>query len=75
MSGGCVTFKVASQLAIATDPSEGPLDDPSFGQEFETGSIGSLYDLQLPRSDAPDNERQNTEPDGRIKQMAAKFMP
>jgi hypothetical protein len=30
---------------------------PSLGQDLEAPGIGSLYDLQLPRSGAPDHER------------------
>ena len=30
---------------------------PSLGQDLKAAGIGSLYDLQLPSSDAPDHER------------------
>ena len=55
--GGGVTFEIAAQPAVAADPSERPLDDPSLGQDFEASNVGSLHDLQLPRSGAPDHER------------------
>ena len=45
---GCgVTFEVACQPTIAIDSGEGPLDDPSFWQDFEACSIGALHDLQF----------------------------
>ena len=46
-----------SQAAIATDPGERPFDNPPFGQDLEARNFGSLHDLQLPCSCAPDNER------------------
>src|ERR1700751_423057 len=33
------------------------VDDPSLGQDFESGSMGSLDDFQLPCPGAPHNER------------------
>src|SRR5262245_41070436 len=48
--GRGITFKVARQAAIATDPGECPFDDPSLGRDFESGSMGSLHDFQLPCS-------------------------
>ena len=40
--GAGVTFEVASQAAIAADPSEGPFDNPSIRQDVEASSGGSL---------------------------------
>ena len=40
--GAGITFEVASQAAIAADPSEGPFDNPSLRQDFEASSGGSL---------------------------------
>ena len=40
--GAGITFEVASQAAIAADPSEGPFDNPSFRQDVEASSVGSL---------------------------------
>ena len=55
---GCgVTFEVESQPTVATDPGEGPLDDPSFRQDFEASGAGSLHDLQFPCSCALDYAR------------------
>ena len=52
-----IMLEVASQAAIATDPGERPFDNPPFGQDLEARNFGSLHDLQLPCSCAPDNER------------------
>ena len=52
-----IALEVASQAAIATDPGEGPFDNPPFGQDLEARDVGSLHDLQLPCSCSPDNER------------------
>jgi hypothetical protein len=51
--GWCVAFEVASQAAVATDPRERPLDNPSFGQHLESSGIRSLDDLQSPGTGAP----------------------
>src|SRR5262245_6126300 len=57
-SDGCgITFEVARQTAVATDPGECPFHDPSLGQDFETGSMGSLHDFQLPCTGAPHDQR------------------
>ena len=37
-----ITFEVASQTAMAGDPSEGPFDNPLLRQDFEASSGGSL---------------------------------
>ena len=55
--GHSVTLEVASQPAIATDPGEGPFDNPPFGQDREARNVGSLHDLQHPCSSSPDDER------------------
>jgi hypothetical protein len=38
-------FEIASQTAIATDPGERPLNNPSLGQDFESNGIGSLHNF------------------------------
>ena len=38
IDGAGITFEVASQAAIAADPSDGPFDDPSLRQDFEASS-------------------------------------
>ena len=54
---GCrVAFEVTSQAAIATDPGKRPFNDPTFRQDLKARRIGSLHDLQLPCSCAPDDE-------------------
>lgn len=53
--GAGITFKIASQPAIAADPGEGPFDNPSLRQDFEASSSGSLDDLQSPYSGACDH--------------------
>ena len=53
-SNGCgIALEVASQAAVAADPCERPLDDPSFWQDLKSGSIRSLDDLQSPNAGAP----------------------
>ena len=42
-------FVILSETAASAEPSEGPLDNPSFGQNLEADRlIGSFDDLQLP---------------------------
>jgi hypothetical protein len=48
-----VAFEIAGEPTVATDPGKGSLHEPSLGQDLEAIGIGSLYDLQLPRSSAP----------------------
>jgi hypothetical protein len=56
-SDGCgITFEVTSQAAIATDPGKRPFNNPTFRQDLKASRIGSLHDLQLPCSGAPDDE-------------------
>ena len=55
--GCCVALEVTCQAAIATDPGEGPLNDPSFGQHFKAGSVRSFDDLQLPGTGTPHGQR------------------
>jgi len=43
-----VTFKVPHQTPVSADPSEGPLDDPSFWQHDEAVEIGTFHDLDFP---------------------------
>jgi hypothetical protein len=41
-------FKILGEPAASVEPGEGPLDDPAFGQDFETlGLIGALDDFHL----------------------------
>jgi hypothetical protein len=49
-SDGCrVAFEVARETAIAADPGECPLDDPSLRQDDETMKIAQRFDnLDLP---------------------------
>ena len=43
-----VTFEVARQTAIAADPCECPLDDPSLRQDDEAVKVGAFDDGDLP---------------------------
>ncbi len=52
-----IAFEVTRQAAIAANPGECPFDNPSLGQHCEADAVGSLHDLQLPRSSAPNDER------------------
>ena len=51
-NGGGVA-QVARQALVATDLGERPLDDPTFWQNFKSGSFRSLNDLQSPNAGAP----------------------
>ena len=43
-----MTFEVACETAIAADPCECSLDDPSFRQDDEVVTVGSFDDLDPP---------------------------
>ena len=45
--GSGVALEVAREAAIAADPGEGALDDPSLGQDDEAVQIVALDDLEL----------------------------
>jgi hypothetical protein len=45
-----VTLEVACQAAIAADPSQGPLNDPTFGQDDEFVQFVALDDFDDPAS-------------------------
>lgn len=48
--GSGVTLEVAGQAAVAADPGESTLDDPSLGQDDEPMGIAALDDLQAPEA-------------------------
>lgn len=48
--GSGVTLEIACQSAISTDPREGALDDPAFGNNDEAMQFAALDDLQGPGS-------------------------
>lgn len=52
--GAGVAFEVASEPAVASDPCEGSLDDPSLGQDDEVVCLGALDDFDLPGADVGD---------------------
>ena len=55
--GSSIALEVSGETTTATDPGEGALHDPALGQDLEAFcSIGSLYDLELPRARARDDE-------------------
>ena len=53
--GCCVTFKVASEPAIAADPGEGSFDDPSLWQDDEAMCVAAFDDLQGPAAGVGDH--------------------
>ena len=48
--GSGVTLEIACQSAISTEPGEGALDDPAFGNDDEAMQFAALDDLQGPGS-------------------------
>jgi hypothetical protein len=46
--GAGVALEVARQAAVAADPRERALHDPTFGEHLEVMEIGALDDLELP---------------------------
>ena len=55
---GCgVAFEIAGQAAIAADPGEAALDDPSLRQDDETVEIAAPNDLHCPTSCGGDRRR------------------
>jgi len=46
--GSRIALEVARQAPIVTDPGEGSLDDPAFGQDDEAMQFVALDDLQRP---------------------------
>lgn len=46
--GSRVALEVAREASVATDPGEGSLDDPTFGENDEAMQLVALDDLQLP---------------------------
>jgi len=52
--GPRMALVVAHQSPVPADPREGPLDDPSLGQDLEAVQVGALDDLQTPRAGARD---------------------
>ena len=48
--GSCVALEVAGEASIVADPRQGPLDDPTLGQDDEAVQLVALDDLDLPRA-------------------------
>ena len=46
--GACIALEVACQAAIATDPRQGSLHDPSLGDDSELVQLGSFDDFDDP---------------------------
>ena len=46
--GSRITLEIAGEPSVAADPSEGPLDNPSPGQDDETMQLITLDDLKRP---------------------------
>jgi hypothetical protein len=46
--GSCIALEVAREAPIVTDPCEGSLNDPPFGQDDEAMQFIALDDLQRP---------------------------
>lgn len=55
LDGSGVTLEVAGQAAVAADPGESTLDDPSLGQDDEAMGIAALDDLQAPEAGLGDD--------------------
>ena len=55
--GSGVAFEVARQTAVAADPGEGALDDPSLGQNDKAVRVATLDDLQGPATCIGDDLR------------------
>ena len=49
--GASVAFEITSEPAVARNPGEGSLDDPSLGQNDEVMRLGALDDFDLPSAD------------------------
>jgi hypothetical protein len=50
--GARVSFEIACQAAIATDPGQGSLDDPALGQDDKFVQFVALDDLDDPAASA-----------------------
>lgn len=50
-----MTLEVAQQPAVTAGPGEGPLDDPTLGQDDEAVGVGALDDLDLPTAGLGDH--------------------
>ena len=53
--GAGVSLEVTGESAVAADPGEGALDDPSLGQDDEFVQLGALDDFELPRAGIGDD--------------------
>ena len=53
--GPRVAFEVTRQTAVAADPGEGPLDDPSFGQHDKTVRVAAFDDRDRPATGVGNN--------------------
>ena len=56
--GSGVTLEIACQSAISTEPREGALDDPAFGNNDEAMQLVALDDLQRPGAGLGDGRGQ-----------------
>ena len=59
--GSGIALEIARQAAIAADPGEGPLDDPSLGQDDESVAIAAFDDFDLPTA-GPRNDAGHLRP-------------
>lgn len=48
--GSCIALEIARQAAVAADPGEGALDDPSLRQDDEAVTVAALDDFDFPRA-------------------------
>ncbi len=51
----CIALEIACKTTVTTDPGEGPLDDPAFGQDDEVTNVAALDDLDLPAAGCGDH--------------------
>lgn len=56
--GARVALEVAREAAVAADPGEAALDDPTLGQDDEAMRVAPLDDIQLPGAGPGDGARQ-----------------
>ncbi len=55
--GSCIALEVTREASIVTDPGEGSLNDPPFGQDDEAMQFIALDDLQRPGAGLGDGGR------------------